>query len=183
MASKAKVRSMQRGAAKRDRSPPEVGYPGLKIIITKREQAHFSLGHVTREVFLARLAPTIQQYARAGIRKPAEVAKLLNRAGIRTSCGEPWSPRLVALLLNLLFSGTEERSIPPVAPVWDKAPTTRKGRLIHVSWRQMMNIPEKTGRKAKLKRVTPKAASHQDCDSWSQKLAQLGRVTPKKKST
>lgn len=108
---------MQRGARVRESREQDDGeYPGLKIVPTKRELAHFCFGQHTQKELLARLAPLVRQYARAGIRKPAEVARLLNRADVRTACGERWTPRLASFLLSLAFTGVAEKSITPRKP-------------------------------------------------------------------
>jgi len=71
--------------------------------IFEHERVHFSFGSNDKEVMLEKLGPMVRSYARNGIRKPRSVASAFNRSGIRTACGANWSPRLAALLLEMLF--------------------------------------------------------------------------------
>lgn len=109
---KGKVSSMQRGAQYRDREPDDGSYPGLKIKMTRAEVYHFAFGNRTQEQTIARLTPIVREYARAGFRKPKDVARLLNHANIRTADDAAWTPRSAALLLSLIFTGKAERDIP-----------------------------------------------------------------------
>lgn len=107
---------MQRGAQKREnRVPDDGGYPGLKISMTKAEMTQFSLGTRSLQDLLDELTPLVRQYARAGFRRPAEVARLLNHANHKTASGERWTPRLAGHLLSLIFTGSATRQVKPVS--------------------------------------------------------------------
>lgn len=105
MGSKSQVRSMQRGAQKRDRGPIEKGsdYEGKPPTLRVEDRAHLGL---TDEAF-DRLAASLKQkvigYASGGFRKPADVSRLLNKEEIRTLSGSDWNPRLVYFLLSRIF--------------------------------------------------------------------------------
>lgn len=132
MASKGKVRSMQRGALVRPSRERDDGkYPGLKIQMTKGEYPNFEFGQQTLDVTINRLQPLVRSYAKAGFRKPVDVARLLNKAGEKTACGQPWSPRLVALLLSRMFTGSFERAIVPTTSLRvHSAPRPQRGRVL-----------------------------------------------------
>lgn len=111
MGSKSQVRSMQRGAAKRDPSAPDTSpdYGKVKPKLRKEDLAHLGLTEERFVAFAKRLAPKIRAYAAGGFRKPAQVCKLLNREEIKTLAGSDWSPRLVYFLLSKVFSMPAER--------------------------------------------------------------------------
>ena len=53
------------------------------------------------------MLPIVRSYAKNGIRKPRQVAEMLNRDGHRTVSGAKWTPRLTYFLLGLVFMPTE----------------------------------------------------------------------------
>src|SRR5690606_9410475 len=55
---------------------------------------------------LGEMGPVLRAYAKNGITGSKDVARLLNKAGLKTACGEAWTPRLASILQKLLY---EER--------------------------------------------------------------------------
>ena len=107
---KVKSASMQRGAANRDpsdRISREHYYEQTSIALSSAERAHFAFGATTMELLLERLRPRVRLMAQNRFRKPRDVSRLLNKEGLRTACGEKWTPRLVAFLLRLMFEKAE----------------------------------------------------------------------------
>lgn len=103
---KGKSASMQRGALKRRgkaRMTSREEYGQTKIMLSAAEHCHFEFGSVRELDLLGELRPIIRFYARAGIRKPHDVARALNRSDKSTACGESWTPRLAWFLLQKLF--------------------------------------------------------------------------------
>jgi hypothetical protein len=94
MGSKSQVRSMQRGAQKRDRAPmsKESDYGKLPPKIREEDRAHLGLTEAAAEKMATTLTEKIRGYARAGFRKPADVSRLLNKEGIKTAAGAEWNP-------------------------------------------------------------------------------------------
>lgn len=101
MSSKAKVRSMQRGAHKRekDRRPGNQDlYEKVPPRLTDREKVHFGLGTRTVDSFITKLAPILLACHKS--RMPAaRICDMLNERQIRTACGDPWTPRLAWFLM------------------------------------------------------------------------------------
>jgi hypothetical protein len=62
-------------------------YAQAPSIITISEADHFAFGSLGRAELIASLLPVIRNHARNGFRKPREVARLLNKAGVRTAIG------------------------------------------------------------------------------------------------
>lgn len=95
------------------------------IPMTRDESYHYGHGNIDRAQFLARLRPMVRDLSRNGLRKPKQVAHMLNKKGVRTAAGVRWSPRLAWFLLDLLFNAagpggqmadtraTAQRSGPP----------------------------------------------------------------------
>jgi len=102
---KGRSASMQRGAAIRDdqKLPKEEYQAQTRISMSKAELGHFECGATSKSDVLDALRPHIKIMARNGFRKPRDVARLLNKQGIKTASGAPWSPRLAWFLLNFLF--------------------------------------------------------------------------------
>lgn len=103
---KSKSEAMQRGALQRARAPLTAEERKLfksNTNISQQELAHFSFGAITRDILLDQLAPIVRAYADAGFGSPKEVARLLNKNGVRTACGEPWNPQLAWFLLGFLY--------------------------------------------------------------------------------
>lgn len=87
--------------------------------MTEAETAHFHGPKINVAQLCDRLGPVVKSYARAGTRKPRDVAVRLNKDGHRTAAGVPWTPRLVHFLLALVFSGTSghaDKKARPPAP-------------------------------------------------------------------
>jgi hypothetical protein len=74
-----------------------------KRLIAKQELDHFSFGAVQRDQFLASLEPVVRNFAENGFKHPKDVSRLLNKNGLKTACGEAWTPRLAFFLLGFLF--------------------------------------------------------------------------------
>jgi hypothetical protein len=104
---KSRVRSMQRGAARRNSEVMSVEelhlYGVSEPFLTEAEQRHFGLGTAERYSLLDRLEPLVRNYAKSGFRKPRDVARLLNKASITTARGSQWTRRLAFFLLKDLF--------------------------------------------------------------------------------
>lgn len=107
MGSKSQVRSMQRGAQKRDRGPLDKGsdYAGMPPSLRAEDRAHLGLTDEAFDKLAASLKQKVRGYATSGFRKPADVCRLLNKEKIRTLSGSDWNPRLVYFLLSRIFGG------------------------------------------------------------------------------
>ncbi|MCS4088609.1 hypothetical protein [Rhizobium sp. BK176] len=112
MGSKSQVRSMQRGAQKRDREPMTTGsdYGGMPPSLRAEDRAHLGLTDDAFEKLASSLRQKIIGYAQGGFRKPADVCRLLNREKIRTLSGTDWNPRLVYFLLARIY-GDRPRAV------------------------------------------------------------------------
>src|SRR5262249_20719142 len=108
---------------------PEDRHRNMRIL--DEERAHFSFGANDLQSTIRTLDPLIRKYARGGVRKPKDVARELNATGVRTACGDKWSPRLTWLLLAMVFekgepgSGLWQRSKLSKLPRPARRPTTR----------------------------------------------------------
>lgn len=109
---KAKSEAMKRGALKRIRTPLTAEDRKLfkKTEISQQELAHFSFGAVTQDILLEHLEPVVHDYAVAGFRAPKEIARLLNKNGVKTACGEPWNAQLAWFLLSFLHDRRKRRA-------------------------------------------------------------------------
>jgi hypothetical protein len=102
---KAKSEAMKRGAMKRERTPLTAEERKLfkkTTSLSQQELGHFSFGAVTQDVLLERLAPHVRGFADAGFGSPSAVARMLNKNGLKTACGELWNPQLAWFLLGFL---------------------------------------------------------------------------------
>lgn len=83
--------------------------------MTEAETIHFHGQKINVAQLCDQLGPVVKSYARAGTRKPRDVALRL-----RTAAGVPWTPRLAHYLLALIFSekvGRDRKEAPlPTAP-------------------------------------------------------------------
>lgn len=107
---KSKSASMQRGTAyndSSDRISREHYNEQTSITLASSEHAHFAFGTTTKKILLERLRPRVRLLAQNRFRKPRDVSRMLNKEGVRTACGEAWTPRLVAFLLAFLFEKSE----------------------------------------------------------------------------
>ena len=89
--------------------------------ISAAELVHFSFGGRSKDRVLDDLEPIVWKLAQNGFRKPADVARLLNKQGVKTACGEQWSTQLAWHLLDLLFERRRQQraarlSKAPAAP-------------------------------------------------------------------
>lgn len=109
---KAKSEAMKRGTLKRNRTPltAEDLKHFKKTQISQQELAHFSFGAVTQDILFEQLEPVVRAYAVAGFRAPKEIARLLNKNGIKTACGEPWNAQLAWFLLSFLHERRKQRA-------------------------------------------------------------------------
>lgn len=128
MGVKSKVRSMQRGAQKRDRGKPcsEPDYAGRPPSIRQEDRAHLGLTSEASARLVASLKEKILGYARAGFRKPADVSRLLNKEKIRTLSGTEWNPRLVYFLLRRIYGARPKRPKATPSPSSAKPRAQRK---------------------------------------------------------
>lgn len=92
--------------AKRRPSPAKAGN---KAAIAREEHDHFNFGQRTRSVVLEEMGPILRAYAKNGITGSKEVARLLNKAGFKTACGEVWTPRLASILQKFLYEERQAR--------------------------------------------------------------------------
>ena len=108
---KGRSASYQRGMGKSDYGPITAADLArfTKTKISKEELDHFGFGSRTREVVLTELEPLLRGYAKNGFKTPKDVARLLNKAGVKTACGEQWTPQLAWFLLGFLFERREKR--------------------------------------------------------------------------
>lgn len=108
---KARSASYQRGMGMNDDGPlTEADRAKFKKTkIAQEELDHFSFGERTREIMLNELEPILRGYAKNGFRLPKDVARLLNKAGVKTACGERWTPQLAWFLQGFLFERREQR--------------------------------------------------------------------------
>lgn len=167
---------MQRGALVRPSRERDDGkYPGLKIQMTKGEYPNFEFGQQTLDVTINRLQPLVRSYAKAGFRKPVDVARLLNKAGEKTACGQPWSPRLVALLLSRMFTGSFERAIVPTTslPVHSAPASTKK---IGARPAKSASAKMPVGRR-------PEMHGRAGATTLAEKLSAIGRVMRRNQTT
>lgn len=109
---KGRSQSAQRGSYYRDGSGWT--HRDLKrfaeLPLAAEEIGNFHCGAITPEKLADRLRPTVRDLARNGFRKPADVAKLLNRSDVRTANGGKWTPRLAWFLLSLIYGGCLPRA-------------------------------------------------------------------------
>lgn len=104
MGSKARSRSMQRGAYKRDSKPMGGAGRSCPPRLTDRERPHFGLGTRTTDAFFSKLTPTLLAFHRSRF-PAAKVSQLLNARQLRTACGDPWTPRLAWFLMAIWRDG------------------------------------------------------------------------------
>jgi hypothetical protein len=83
-------------------SPRKPAVPS-KYDMTTAEMVHYHSKTISVADFCAKFQPIVKTYARAGIRKPRNVAVRLNADGHRTANGSRWTPRLTHFLLGLIF--------------------------------------------------------------------------------
>jgi len=103
---KSRSRSQQRGTHYRDTEP--LGRVVEKSVLAKAEEAHFALGTSRQDQWLDSIEPAVKAFARNGFRKPVDVSRLLNKQGVRTAVGQPWTARLAWFLLGLLHSAERQ---------------------------------------------------------------------------
>ncbi len=75
-----------------------------KYDMTAAETKHYHSRTISVAELCRMLEPIVKTYARAGVRKPRDVAVRLNADGYRTANGSPWTPRLTHFLLGLIFN-------------------------------------------------------------------------------
>lgn len=137
-------------------------YSGTKIELTDAEVKHFHFGSNDVATFIDHLTTSVRLYARNGFRKPADVARLLNKENKRTACGEAWTPRLTWFLLKLMF----DPGAKPKPRLAQKAvpETPRKGRIL----RSLAKQPQNASSTANKSRLT--------ADEIANRLSSLGRI-------
>jgi hypothetical protein len=93
---------MQRGSQRR--SPkvkdPTPDYQNFDPIFRQEDKIHLGVSDESQTALFERFRPIVQNYKRAGYRKPSEICKLLNKAGMKTAVGSSWTPRLVWFLFK-----------------------------------------------------------------------------------
>lgn len=99
----------------KQRVSPRTSALSSKYDMTKAEMVHYHSKKISVADFCDRLEPIVKGYARAGTRKPRDVAVRLNADGYRTANGSRWTPRLTHFLLGLIFlepaSGDKGRAV------------------------------------------------------------------------
>jgi hypothetical protein len=115
LGNKSRVRSMQRGALRRDPKPMDKSsdYGGHPPSIRNEDRAHLGLTDDAFDRLAESLKEKVLGYSKAGFRKPADVTRLLNKEKIRTLAGTDWNPRLVYFLLSRIF-GNRPRTRRPM---------------------------------------------------------------------
>lgn len=108
--------------------PPPTKPVRKKKAISAAELVHFSFGGRSKDRVLDDLEPIVWKLAENGFRKPADVARLLNKQGVKTACGEQWSTQLAWHLLDLLFERRRQRRAarPSKAPTAPRTTSTSK---------------------------------------------------------
>lgn len=92
---------MQRGAQKRDPEPPITNaelYRQSPPLLTDAEVAHFQFGDRTAEQFFTPLSDILSA-CDANKLAAGQISRTLNREGVKTACGSPWTPRLAWFLM------------------------------------------------------------------------------------
>lgn len=170
MGSKSQVRSMQRGALKRDREPMTTGsdYARMPPSLRAEDRAHLGLTDEAFEKLALSLRQKIIGYAQGGFRKPADVSRLLNKEKIKTLSGTDWNPRLVYFLLARIFGDRPrvERDVPVrnVLPDQNRFDTVRKAVRMRDQKEALPPIPNPTPapRRAETSLASRKQAKPQD---------------------
>lgn len=100
--------------------------------ITKGELKHFSFRHRSKEAFLDEFDPLLRICFKNGFTKPNDVARLLNKAGKTTACGQLWTPHLVWFLQRFLFERREKRrtsqAVSPATPTLKAAAPSQRSK-------------------------------------------------------
>jgi hypothetical protein len=91
--------------------------------MTGDEMVHFNSEAVGLGELFAKLEPVVKAYAREHTRQPVDVSQRLNAEGHRTAAGELWTPRLVRILLALLFKDSPK-------PGGSPAPKIRRNAML-----------------------------------------------------
>ncbi len=105
MASKSKIRSMQRGAAKRDRNPSPTSreiYAKHPPKISSADRPHLDFIKYGRMERVSRIVMVIDAARRNGIGNAANIAAILNKTRTYTAIGERWTPRLAWFAVSAL---------------------------------------------------------------------------------
>lgn len=95
--SKAKIRSMQRGAQKRSSAPPiKMGdiYKKHPPRISNQDKPHLDFLKFGKPEQVAQIKTVVEAARKNGIGTASEISKLLNKLLIKTAIGENWTPRL-----------------------------------------------------------------------------------------
>lgn len=96
--SKAKVRSMQRGAQKRSSEPPiqmQDIYKKHPPKIASADKPHLDFLKYGKPEQVLQIRTVIEAAKKNGIGTASEISRLLNKLLIKTAIGEKWTPRLV----------------------------------------------------------------------------------------
>jgi hypothetical protein len=84
-------------------APPRKPAVPSKHDMTAAEMVHYHSKKISVADICEKFEPIVKTYARAGVRKPRDVAVRLNADGHRTANGSRWTPRLTHFLLGLIF--------------------------------------------------------------------------------
>ncbi|WP_312145346.1 hypothetical protein [Brevundimonas sp.] len=82
-----------------------------KPTLGQNERAHFAFRGDSKQHGMGYLDSLVAQMAKNGFRKPADVARLLNQQGVKTACGNKWTPRLAIFLLDQLYEAKKSRRV------------------------------------------------------------------------
>ena len=101
-----RVRSMQRGGKKRNRTfvPVQELYKKSPPRLARHEKANFEFGEKRQEQFVESFRDFIRICNKNGFKKPKDISEQLNKNGFKTACGNTWTRRLAWLLLSFLYS-------------------------------------------------------------------------------
>lgn len=132
--SKAKIRSMQRGAQKRSTAPPikmSDIYKKHPPKISSQDKPHLDFLKFGKPEQVAQLKTVIEAAQKNGIGTASEISKLLNKILIKTAIGENWTPRLAWFAVSAMRSTDQTK--PQAARISNNADAnfrTKVDRLI-----------------------------------------------------
>lgn len=148
---KAKIRSMQRGAQKRDRDLPlnlQELYKKHPPKISKADKPHLDFIRFGKIDKFERIKTVIFAAQKNRIGSASQISSLLNKLSITTAIGEKWTPRLAWFVKSAI---REERS----TEANPKRPTNRphKDAKFHfqVNWASKIRLDEMRDKSKKSK--------------------------------
>lgn len=122
---------------------------------------YYHSGAMNISELFSTLTPVVKAYARAGTRKPRDVAIRLNADGFRTASGALWTTRLARFLLALMFL-EPKREVP-----------SRPNKLVRSADKRLKGT---LGQRVALNNTSGPLTQ----DELVKRLSKLGRVVMKK---